>query len=524
MKKTFLKFMPLAAAVLFATSCSKNDDNGGAADIVEQPSTTEPEQPAEEMGGGYVKVPFSVKVDNGTGLSKISYEAKDGSSTKVTRKFVDGDKETKLTVTSVGGKSAYAIQPSTLTLASDDDINFYFTGEISVLSDSLDRFNGSSVDDSPITLTGVFGTAISDVINSTTSLADLMNNCNHQYKGVFLSYQTDAIQFIDQNAYLAVALPVKESSVRINNTDYSLNCGRCWIAFDPTDTKITSEALGLSEKVATAGTVYTVYRKAFSVSATKKVHFAPGNLQYNASASPKWRFADNQYDYVGGTVSGQHVGNVKVGETVCTNNDLTGPWIDLFGWVGASSTWTDAAMYGVTTSYDTDAANGYGTGTESLKSDWGKVFGDDSPWRTLTGGDDGEWKYLLDTRGGEGKVRYAKAQVAGVNGLIIVPDDWKNESPYNLASCNTANAAYTSNVIPSDSWDSWETAGAVFLPAAGSRAGSSVSNAGSYGYYWSSTSPYKLGAYDVLFYSDDLSPVEGNYRYRGYSVRLVRGL
>ena len=36
----------------------------------------------------------------------------------------------------------------------------------------------------------------------------------------------------------------------------------------------------------------------FSVSATKQVSFAMGNLQYQASTK-KWRFAENQYDVIG---------------------------------------------------------------------------------------------------------------------------------------------------------------------------------------------------------------------------------
>ena len=37
----------------------------------------------------------------------------------------------------------------------------------------------------------------------------------------------------------------------------------------------------------------------FSVSATTKVHFSQGNLQYQASTN-NWRFAAHQYDTIGG--------------------------------------------------------------------------------------------------------------------------------------------------------------------------------------------------------------------------------
>lgn len=36
----------------------------------------------------------------------------------------------------------------------------------------------------------------------------------------------------------------------------------------------------------------------FSVSATQQVYFSQGNLQYQASTNT-WRFAENQWDYVG---------------------------------------------------------------------------------------------------------------------------------------------------------------------------------------------------------------------------------
>lgn len=57
-------------------------------------------------------------------------------------------------------------------------------------------------------------------------------------------------------------------------------------------------------------------------------------------------------------------------------------------------------------------------------------------------------------------------------------------------------------------------------PAAGYREGSTVTLAGDYGYYWSSslkeTSPYLL-----LFAENTLNPASWNYRSQGLSVRLI---
>jgi hypothetical protein len=66
-----------------------------------------------------------------------------------------------------------------------------------------------------------------------------------------------------------------------------------------------------------------------------------------------------------------------------------------------------------------------------------------------------------------------------------------------------------------------EAAGAVFLPAAGYREGTTVANVGSEGNYWSLT-PYQTGAHRLLFSGNDFSAVNATARTLGYSVRLVK--
>ena len=67
-------------------------------------------------------------------------------------------------------------------------------------------------------------------------------------------------------------------------------------------------------------------------------------------------------------------------------------------------------------------------------------------------------------------------------------------------------------------------AGAVFLPAAGFRQGSTVDNPGSSGSYWSSTLADDTGAYYVDFggYGDFYPGTRNDDRYNGYSVRRVQ--
>ena len=64
----------------------------------------------------------------------------------------------------------------------------------------------------------------------------------------------------------------------------------------------------------------------------------------------------------------------------------------------------------------------------------------------------------------------------------------------------------------------------IFLPAAGDGDGSSLDDAGSYGYYWSSTpdSVHSYYAWGLYFYSGNFLRYY-YYRYNGQSVRPVRG-
>ena len=270
-----------------------------------------------------------------------------------------------------------------------------------------------------------------------------------------------------------------------------------------------------------------------------KVIFSQGNLQatYNGS-SWTWKFAENQWDYIGNAE-----GNTKVSATSPYVSGYRGSstTVDLFGWVGASSTWTDeAAIHGITSSTATDNTNGYGNEkTENLKSDWGNLTitnGGSYTWRTLTGGNDGEWKYILSTRSsgatvnGTQNARYTHATIntggTSVNGLILFPDGCQidNSSATSWGNINSTNTWDNSTKCTTDQWAHLAELGCVFLPAAGSRNGTTVNGAGSIGYYWSSSpnTSYVSSAYSVLFSSGSLDPAIYLSRYGGRSVRLVR--
>ncbi len=273
----------------------------------------------------------------------------------------------------------------------------------------------------------------------------------------------------------------------------------------------------------------------FSVSPTQKVYFSRGNLQYQASTNT-WRFAENQWDFVGSTVAPySEVGGTVAGSSNHLISEMYNGWIDLFCW--GTSGWDCGNVY--YRPYDKDGEKEqYGPiGNTSLtgnyaNSDWGvhNVISNGGNqaglWRTLT---IEEWVYVIETRSTASTIRYAKAKVNNVNGVILLPDDWST-SCYTLNSTNQADADYTANIISSAQWVTLEQHGAVFFPAAGCRfeigLGTSVEAIGSQGLYWSaSCGDTSINASYLIFYSHIIfSQNLSGARNVGMSVRLVRSV
>lgn len=231
----------------------------------------------------------------------------------------------------------------------------------------------------------------------------------------------------------------------------------------------------------------------FSVSASKQVYFSKGNLRYHCS-SKAWSFATNQYDVVG--QSNSNISSSYAG------------YIDLFGW-GTSG--NNNLM-----PYETSLSVVYGGGYNSIANtayDWGsKVSGD---YRTLT---QNEWTYLLTERNNAYLLR-GPATVNGVNGWILLPDNWSKPASITFTSFDDGARAYTANVYTASEFSTMQTAGAVFLPATGYRYSSGsisvVSGVASMGYYWSANKANVSFMGNYMYCNSEMDS------YMGLAVRLV---
>lgn len=251
------------------------------------------------------------------------------------------------------------------------------------------------------------------------------------------------------------------------------------------------------------GKKLTVYYPVFKVNNEgKRVLFAPGNLQYNNNESTyKWRFAANQYDYIGAWD--------------------TSTWVDYLGW----GTWVGDSPNPLKTtdtdeSYTMDSAD---FTQESLLADASQRGYD---WFTLTLS---EWQYIFfyrkaSTVCGTTYARYAKAKVNDIYGLILFPDVYIHPAGVSdiVGIKKTDNTGWNGNNLTLDEWSEMESAGAVFLPASGYRyMPTLLDDINNRGHYWAEDNGGPKYGNHVLI--DETSfTTYGIFRHYGASVRLVR--
>lgn len=246
-----------------------------------------------------------------------------------------------------------------------------------------------------------------------------------------------------------------------------------------------------------------------------KAYFSMGNLQYDKTTNV-WSFMEHQYDMA--ETLGQDVGADYANQNI----------VSLFGWSTSGydhgahcyQPWSTSTTYNDYYPYGNDQ---FDLNVQTGQADWGynaisNGGNAENQWRTLTSE---EWSYVFNTRATSSGIRFVKARVNGVNGAILLPDDWSG-SYYSLNYPNTTNVYYECNIIELEQWAVIEQHGAVFLPAAGYRLGTEVFNTRSTGHYWSSSRYIDTRAYCIGIYDSGLYPQAIDFIYNGFSVRLVQ--
>lgn len=273
----------------------------------------------------------------------------------------------------------------------------------------------------------------------------------------------------------------------------------------------------------------------FSVSPTQKVYFSQGNLQYQASSNT-WRFAENQWDFVGTHYAEGNFGTVYEYSIKCDNSLVSesySGWIDLFGW--GTSGWDNGNVYyhpydSYTPQFDVEGPKElYGPpgdfdliGVYSF-SDWG-VFnpisngGNQSGlWRTLL---EQEWEYLMMHRENAYEKHFS-ATVCNTIGCVILPDDWT--CPLGV-SYEIINYNWEENVFTQDEWDLMEQNGAAFFPVTCHRFADFSYYLCNCCYQTASRWTNDIGRNTVFIYNKGYGYVQnvGVLRCDAFSVRLVQ--
>ena len=201
----------------------------------------------------------------------------------------------------------------------------------------------------------------------------------------------------------------------------------------------------------------------FSVSATERVEFAPGNLAEGGKG-----FVEHQWEP---------------------------GW--LFGW-GTGNRPADT----------TDDRNKY-----LHFVDWGDAI--EGGWRTMTYD---EWHYILYSRE-SAEDKHASGIVNNIHGLILLPDNWTMPD-----SCQfiPGENGWTRNMYSQSQWQKMEEAGAVFLRAGGYRWGSRTYGLGVGGNYWLATRYDEDDAHYMYFDGNLVNWQTITNLAAGMQVRLVR--
>ena len=392
--------------------------------------------------------------------------------------------------------------------AVSNDENLSFKNLCGALKLSLQK-NGVSVSRIDVTTNAAVNGQFSIVMNGDAPTINLVSNGSNTASLVCATAQDisnghDFYMYLPHNTYtsLTITITAQDGSVCTKNTNDN------FIGLNIYRSQVSQISLGENSlnfvpaepSDVPAGAVNGL----FSISASKQIYFAKGNLQY-VGTTGTWQFAEHQYDYLG----------------TSNANPNANSTIDLFGWGTSGYNHRDNYWQPYSTKNNSDNYRAYGSlyydlnqAGQNGKADWGYNAisnggnTENSGWRTMTSD---EWSYLLTnhTRGW--------ASVNGVSGLVI--------RPYGVSTAVAAS-------YDAEAWAVEEAAGAVFLPAAGVRVGdtdaenkSYVRSVGTYAFYWTATHYDNSGNHNAYRTDINSSGVTVTYNANpacGNAVRLVK--
>ncbi len=244
----------------------------------------------------------------------------------------------------------------------------------------------------------------------------------------------------------------------------------------------------------------------------KKVRFAQGNLQYQASTGT-WRFAPHQWTVIGNTTSNSNPSS--------TQSD----WMDLFGYGTSGVTYNGHTYYPYSSSTNTSyyaTGNIYYTGYDWGVNEISNGGNQPNKWRTLSRA---EWRYLCNSRPNASNLQKNNVWLDGVPGTVFLPDVFAGDA----YSTYRANSYWENFTL--EKWEQVSAMGAVFIPnRTGIRVGSTISYLESgvnQGFYWTSSVASSYYDYPSILWMqnngesfwDGLSDYKN---FAGCAVRLVR--
>lgn len=202
----------------------------------------------------------------------------------------------------------------------------------------------------------------------------------------------------------------------------------------------------VKEEVAAVGDDVLVSNGLFSVSDDKQVSFAESNVTFDFT-DWTWGMAARPWETVTDYADSVMYAYLQLNPEVYDSAMLhrKGVVVDRFSWGTGNNPMAPILYY-------------LENGDSSHVADWGLNFGEG--WRTPTAD---EIRYVLYGRTDAASLR-GPARVAGVNGLMLLADDW--QCPHGM-TFNASATAYEINTYSEADWGRLKEAGAVFLPADG---------------------------------------------------------